>query len=359
MNNIKPYFVDNYVAVVFSASNFYIPYLAVTLNSLVVHAKDDINYDVVIFTKDATKSNRQIVIKQFTKENIAIRFVNVEAYVKEYDLSLWYEISHITVETYFRFFISKIMSSYKKVLYLDADLIIKEDISELYFTDMQGYPLAATTEVFISAFAQQHNKYDYFYKVLGFDVVGLANYFQAGVILFDVEKINANNYLDTALNMTLERNYVALDQDILNKLFFGNYYKFDLAWNYTPLQHHKKRQNLFDLILPEVKEQYLAVANPKIIHYADYGKPWLDPSQDMAEQWWFYARETPFYELLLYKMQHDVIYNIMHQELFRKFYHKYKLKYFIYKLLRNKNKASKYRAIYSEFKKKYHNLKYQ
>jgi len=40
MNDIQPVFKDNYVAVVFSSSNFYIPYLSVALNSLVTNSKD-------------------------------------------------------------------------------------------------------------------------------------------------------------------------------------------------------------------------------------------------------------------------------------------------------------------------------
>ena len=37
----------------------------------------------------------------------------------------------------------------------------------------------------------------------------------------------------------------------------------------------------------------------KIIHFAGFEKPWNTVGCDRAEEYWRYARETPFYERLL------------------------------------------------------------
>ncbi|MCW1562488.1 hypothetical protein OLS58_00140, partial [Campylobacter jejuni] len=37
------------------------------------------------------------------------------------------------------------------------------------------------------------------------------------------------------------------------------------------------------------------------IHYCDYFKPWNSPHLPKADIWWHYARQTPFYEEILFK----------------------------------------------------------
>ena len=55
------------------------------------------------------------------------------------------------------------------------------------------------------------------------------------------------------------------------------------------------------------KEYALAHANPMIIHYAGFKKPWYDPTEDYAQEFWKYARKTVYYEELL---QHTVKYRL-------------------------------------------------
>ena len=44
-----------------------------------------------------------------------------------------------------------------------------------------------------------------------------------------------------------------------------------------------------------------AHANPKIIHYAGPDKPWNDPNTDYAGLFWKYARESKYYESIIYR----------------------------------------------------------
>jgi len=336
-NNIKPIFKDNYVAVVFSASNYYVPYLTVALQSLSEHSSNDIDYDIVILNKDITTSNQEIVVNHIAKKNISVRFVDVSSMLVGNDTFV--TTYNISIETYFRFFLPQIMQGYDRVLYLDSDLIIKDDISNLFFLDMRGYPVAASIECLMSAVVNIFNQYEYFYNTL--NLTDVNSYFQAGVMLLDIPKLLKMDFTKKTLKMAHEYNYGCLDQDILNKLFSNNYFLFDNKWNFSPLQHHMKTLNYLQSMSEKVRAKYLSVTSPKIIHYADRGKPWLDPSQDMAEQWWQYARNTPFYELLLYRMQQDQIKNALD---IIKNYGKYRLKCFIYKLLGNKNKVKKYQT---------------
>ena len=78
--------------------------------------------------------------KQFP--NMNLRFTNVDRELAGYDLST--NNAHISVETYYRFLIQKVLPFYDKVLYLDSDIIINGDIAKLYNIDLQGKLLGAS-----------------------------------------------------------------------------------------------------------------------------------------------------------------------------------------------------------------------
>lgn len=42
--------------------------------------------------------------------------------------------------------------------------------------------------------------------------------------------------------------------------------------------------------------------SPKIIHYAGCPKPWQIPEADFTEDFWEYARKSPFYERIIANM---------------------------------------------------------
>lgn len=87
---------------------------------------------------------------------------------------------HITTETFYRFLILDILKDYKKVVYLDCDMIICHDVAELYRVDMGENLIAATLD---ADFAGQCNiktsdMREYCKETLGINDV--FTYFQAG-----------------------------------------------------------------------------------------------------------------------------------------------------------------------------------
>ncbi|MEI4302627.1 glycosyltransferase [Streptococcus suis] len=54
---------------------------------------------------------------------------------------------HITLETYFRYFLPELLSDWDKVLYLDSDLLIAGDLTEFWETDLSDAYLAGVSEL--------------------------------------------------------------------------------------------------------------------------------------------------------------------------------------------------------------------
>lgn len=300
----SPFFKNNYAALAFSSSNFFIPYLTVTLNSIFKNSDKNTNYDIFIFSKDASEENKNYVINFFKKENISIRFIDVSLIFKSLKL---HTAAHITIETYFRLIIPDLLRNFDRVLFLDSDLIITDDINKLYNMDMQGYPIGATEECLFSASMNIVGDDARTYVKNRLKLEDPDTYFQAGVLLFDIKKLNDMNYSSQSIKMANEFKYHIMDQDILNQLFNKNYFRFDNEWNWPPMQKHMKELDYVNMMSPNIRKKYLAVTNPKIIHYADKNKPWLDTSEDMAVIWWSYARNTPFYEVIIQRLSQHLI----------------------------------------------------
>lgn len=123
---------------------------------------------------------------------------------------------HISVETYYRFLIQEILPDYDKVLYLDSDLIIQGDISELYSVDLGNNLLAAAHDIdFLGNLNMKDGKrLTYAKKVLG--MKNPYDYFQAGVLVLNTAEMRQLYSIETWLDYASDDRFIYNDQDVLN-----------------------------------------------------------------------------------------------------------------------------------------------
>ena len=298
---LQPAFSHNNIPVVFSSDNNYAPYLGVTIKSLIENSSAQYNYDIVILTKNINERNQQL-IKKWNKKNISIRFYDVSSIVKPYE-KLFYIRDRFTLETYYRLFIDKIFSQYNKLLYLDVDTCVLNDISKLFKINLDGYFTAAARSC-----SSLYNTYKNVmwdgrkFRDYQMEVLKLKNpydYFQAGIMLFNIEKMKKNNFFEAVISKIKEiQNPVLVDQDILNAICNANNYLLNLQWNLEWCIPLSKNAFVFEDFFLQYLEAY---NNPKIIHYNGKDKVWNTPNKNLAHFWWKYAYQTPFYEEILYK----------------------------------------------------------
>ncbi len=141
----------------------------------------------------------------------------------------------------------------KRLVYLDCDIYVRAPIEELAEMDMQGFPIAAVQE-YLAAFITGGRDIQNFSGL--FDTAD--PYFNAGVILIDMDKWRAEDilgHLEAAIaDGTMDKIYY--DQDLLNLIFKNNWLKLDQLWNTI-----------------DARPAHQAL-NPKILHYTDKRKPW-------------------------------------------------------------------------------------
>lgn len=146
------------VVVALACDNKFVPITSVLLQSIHDNSSNENFYDIVLMHKDISQVNQNKLSSIFwDTDNISLRFADVS---KNFENHLNLHVDrHLSIETYFRFIIPDIMSEYEKVLYLDCDMVAVKDISDLYFTDIGNYALAATRDLdFIASYQKSERK---------------------------------------------------------------------------------------------------------------------------------------------------------------------------------------------------------
>lgn len=282
------------VSICFASDDNYAPYLKVAIYSLLCNRNRERSYDIIILHKRISREHQgEILGLADGKSGVSIRFVNVV----EADRELQSDVGcYYAVETNYRLLLfSKLFQNYRRMLYLDCDIIVTGDVGELFDVDLEGKSAAGVEDVGFRWLA--YTKRAIFldnkpYNVLNYctDVLGIKDpggYVNAGVLLFDLEKCRQKVSFRDVVETLHSRNFFYNDQDVLNILLEGNIKQVDCKWNYMnniAFYLECDRKEFRELYLDLYREDY------RIIHYISAKKPW-NGKVPMGEVWQKYADE--------------------------------------------------------------------
>lgn len=268
MKKIKSIFGKDCINVVFACDKNYAPCMTVAVKSLIENTGINNNYDIVIL-EDGLNFAYKKLITSFTKDydNISIRFFNIKKYIERYDNYLFTN-DYFSLAAYFRILIPEVFLDYEKVIYLDSDVMVMNDVALLYNTEL-GENLAGVTRDVgtIMLYWGKDDIKDYMDNNL--KIPDMKKYFQNGVMLMNLEKMREENFfkkfINTAKSITPPLYFA--DQDIFNIICFNRVKYINQVWDVVTntdwIAEHFPSQ-VSDRIHNEYKNN-LMFAN--IIHY--------------------------------------------------------------------------------------------
>lgn len=162
-----------------------------------------------------------IVVKEKNSQNEVIKVDVTDIYEQEFK-ECKNETAYCTPYTLLRLFADKIEGMPDKLLYLDIDIMIQGDLSELYNIDITDYEYAAVKEKYGS-------------KIIRYD------YINAGMLLLNLKKIKETGLLEKARNMIKTRKLLFADQDAI---FWSTQKKKILPRKYNEQGSFKKKETL-------------------------------------------------------------------------------------------------------------------
>lgn len=304
---LKPAFTDSGteqepVSVVFSANDYYVPYLSALLQSIKDNASAHRYYDLVVMHDDISERHQNILKRQMETSHISLRFFDVTYYMLNRGNNLALR-GHFRIQTYFRLLLQDILPDWHKVLYLDADMIVLEDVADLFDVDLDNHLVAAVKDADTAGLYNgvEEGKKEYMDKVL--KIKKPYDYFQAGTILFNLDEFRKQYTVDELFKFASSYEWQLLDQDVLNYFAQGQVKFVSNKWNVMMDWGGFRIKEIIGHAPRYMVSDYLeAHADPAICHYAGPDKPWEFPDSDLAEYFWEYARKTPFYEVILSRM---------------------------------------------------------
>jgi lipopolysaccharide biosynthesis glycosyltransferase len=177
-------------------------------------------------------------------------------------------IPHYGDAIYFRFLAPKLLPPrVRRVIYLDADLLVLDDLSRLWRTGLGGRAFGAVQDTGFLTVGQAY----FPWRELG--IPPAEKYLNSGVLLIDVRRWKKERVSEKALAYVEAPGHeIAFpDQDALNALFAGRWRPLDPRWNVMLDSAYPRLPNL-----PREEKVLLAraIARPAILHFAAGPKPW-------------------------------------------------------------------------------------
>lgn len=282
------------VSICFASDDNYAPHLKVAIYSLLCNRNRERSYDIIILHKRISREHQGEILGLVDgKSGVSIRFINVA----EADRELQSDVGcYYAVETNYRLLLfSELFQNYRRMLYLDCDIIVTGDVGELFDVDLEGKSAAGVEDVGFRwlAYTKRAIFLDHKpYNVLNYctDVLGMkdpGSYVNAGVLLLDLEKCRQKVSFRDVVETLHSRNFFYNDQDVLNILLEGNIKQVDCKWNYMnniAFYLECDRKEFRELYLDLYREDF------RIIHYISAKKPW-NGEVPMGEVWQKYADE--------------------------------------------------------------------
>jgi lipopolysaccharide biosynthesis glycosyltransferase len=252
------------VAICFVSNSGYVQHFYVALLSFL--KSNPGQHDVFLFNEDITenaiKNLRQFITRHSPKS--VLHDVKLDTTRLNHFTGYWEKLGK---QVFHRLLITEeLPESYEFALYMDADIVVN---GPLHFEDLplNAYSVFAVEDAISHILAPKR---------------GLPSYFNAGIMLLNVQRWREKNAVETLLNHQPVKILFA-EQELLNEVFAGDWFGMDKSYNYgahrlkgTPFKHNMKNGQ-----------------KPHIIHYVGPIKPWIYWVKGSL-LYWRYVWQTPF-----------------------------------------------------------------
>ena len=257
--------MSNYIPVVFCFDANYANYAAVATFSAFSHSTLPLKIYWVVPSGD-------IEVVNLKKQNLSLMGVDIS--IKPVDNKHfldWKEILHLSRGTYLRLLIPETVEE-DKVIYLDSDVIVQADLSELYSIDLETYAIAGTLET--AAGGENSNM----------PLSKPVRYINAGVLVMDLKRLRQEGFFLKCKDIyeKYTKQITWADQCIINKYIESGKKILQPCWNhYVSLGKNLASEKL------EIKG---TGSSPCILHFLTQDKPWHKSyPPHIGDLWWKYA----------------------------------------------------------------------
>lgn len=266
------------IPIFFAIDNKYAPLASCAIQSIIENSSKKYNYKIFIIHQELSNENKENLASLAT-ENFEISFKEMQTQLECITncLSNRLRCDYFTLTIYFRIFIPDMFPEFDKGIYLDSDIIVPGDISELYNMNLENNLIGGCLDRSVHGMPEVVNYYE--------NAIGISRneYINSGVLLMNLKEMREKQFSNEFLRIlnTYHFDSIAPDQDYLNAMCNGKILYLNEVWDAMP------------------RDGKPALPNPKLIHYNLFKKPWCYDNVTYEEYFWKYAKQSKYYKQLI------------------------------------------------------------
>lgn len=274
----------DFVNVVFASDENFLAVTSVALTSVAVNFRDNRKLRAFLLT-DKDMPDDDLARFEGLAEEYNFDFERV--IVSAESLASVRTTRGISIATYFRLYMHLVLpDDVEKVVYLDSDMVIVDNIAELFDTAMGDKLFAAAEDYNSVAHRTSYGTPP--------DSVNI----NAGMLVCNIAAMRTFDF-SAAVEDYVDKNRFRIfhgDQQILNALFYDRMMYVPIRWNmhgqlFEPNWVKSNMKGRAHLSLQSIAE---GAINPAIIHYNGALKPWNGGNHPKRMEWFLYAKKSSY-----------------------------------------------------------------
>ncbi len=266
----------NRIPIVMISDDNFVMQTCVAITSLYINKNPDTVYNIFIVMAECSEESAEVFRGMEHKDCvITLVYASLDQYR---DIK---QLAHISIACLLKFDICELIREYDKLLYLDGDIIVRKDLSELYHTELGENYAAAVKEL---------------YCMKNDD--GCIN---AGIMLFNAKKMRDDCMRDILVEKRRALgNRSSMDQQTYNMVIKDNLCYLSVIYNCVPgrltgdVKMDYSMRELNALYGTDYRRAKDLIADAVIIHFATGNKPWKYTFAPCAKEWYQYYLLSPF-----------------------------------------------------------------
>ncbi|NAW51334.1 glycosyltransferase family 8 protein [Elizabethkingia argentiflava] len=254
--------------------NYFIP-AATCLYSILKHSPEEENFHIICLLTEELPQAMKDKFLHLTRNRVRYSFINLTGKLQDI-----YVDERYTIAASYRLLLPELLYEYDKVMYIDCDVVVRNDLAELYHkTDLGENYLAAVFEATLD------------FQIPYLQSIGCTpgEYINSGFLIINLDQMRKDHMVPKLLEAAKASHLQFPDQDVLNQLCVGKIIALPPYYN-----------SIRTFFLPQYKTAFLnryseedlqRVFRHGTIHYTG-AKPW-DTFTIKFDTWWSYYEELP------------------------------------------------------------------
>jgi lipopolysaccharide biosynthesis glycosyltransferase len=227
------------LSIVVSTDNHYLILLAVLIKSIEENNKTNLPIDLYVISENVTEQNKERLAKSINQLITTIYWFELEDIVQD-NYKVPFDWTSFPRNIHARLYVPHFIPLHiENILYLDVDMIVCKDLTELFKINLGNNIVGAVLDQHVHTFSNEWG------GIKNYEELGLSpdlNYFNTGLLM-----INCNAWRTFGVTQKvikcIEQNkkYANFpDQYGLNVVLADRWKKYDPLWNYFSFGNEKK-----------------------------------------------------------------------------------------------------------------------